>query len=231
MSMRIGGFQRFSMIDYPGHACAIIFTQGCNFRCPFCHNPELVDPAKFGELIPEQEVFDFLATRKGKLDAVVVTGGEPTVQSGLLPFMGKIKAMGFLIKLDSNGSNPQVLEQAMANKLVDYFAMDIKAPLEKYSVATNSKVALENIQKSVNLIMRSGLPYEFRTTVVQSQLAEEDFHAIGKIIKGARLYVLQKFVPGKVLNPCFASETTYPNAEFEKIKRLMEEYCKQCLVR
>ena len=229
--MKIGGFQRFSMIDYPGKVGAIVFTQGCNFRCPYCHNPELVLPKCFGRLVLEKEIFDFLATRQGKLDAVVVTGGEPTLQPDLLPFMGKIKDMGFLIKLDSNGSNPGVLEKALAGKLLDYIAMDIKAPMAKYSSVTDAKVALPNIQKSIKVIMHSGLPYEFRTTVLPSQLALEDFPVIGEMIKGARLYVLQKFVPSKALNSGFMNEATYSQEEFEKIKQVMEKYCEQCLVR
>ncbi|HEC86320.1 MAG TPA: anaerobic ribonucleoside-triphosphate reductase activating protein, partial [Thermoplasmatales archaeon] len=138
--MIIGGFQRFSLIDYPGKICAIIFTQGCNFRCPYCHNPELVNPKLFQEPIDENDIFRFLEMRKGKLDAVEITGGEPTLQPDLIEFMRKIKAMGFLIKLDTNGTNPEVVEKIIKNKLVDYIAMDVKAPLEKYEKVVRAKV-------------------------------------------------------------------------------------------
>jgi len=131
--MIIGGLQRFSLIDYPGKISAILFTRGCNFRCPYCHNPELVDPQRYAEPWQEEEYWAFLQSRTQKLDAVVVTGGEPTLQEDLEPFLEKIRKMGFLIKLDTNGSNPDVLKDLLSANLVDYIAMDIKAPLEKYS--------------------------------------------------------------------------------------------------
>ncbi|OQX50761.1 MAG: anaerobic ribonucleoside-triphosphate reductase activating protein [Candidatus Cloacimonas sp. 4484_209] len=130
--MKIGGFQKVSLIDYPGKICAIVFTRGCNFRCPYCHNPELVLPENYSPLIPEEEIFSFLEKRRGKLDAVEITGGEPTLQEDLTEFIRKIKEMGFLVKLDTNGSFPSVLEKVIYSGLVDYIAMDVKAPLEKY---------------------------------------------------------------------------------------------------
>lgn len=137
--MQIGGLQKFSLLDYPGKISAVVFTQGCNFRCPYCHNPELVDPARYQECLPEEEIFSFLETRRGKLEAVTVTGGEPTLQKSLAPFLRRIKDMGFLVKLDTNGSRPDVLEELLRQKLIDYIAMDIKAPLEKYEAVTGWK--------------------------------------------------------------------------------------------
>jgi pyruvate formate lyase activating enzyme len=137
--MKIGGLQKFSLLDYPGKISAVVFTQGCNFRCPYCHNPELVDPERFQECIPEDEIFAFLETRRGKLEAVTVTGGEPTIQNGLSSFVRRIKDMGFMVKLDTNGSRPEVLEELIRHKLIDYIAMDIKAPLEKYEAVTGWK--------------------------------------------------------------------------------------------
>ena len=142
--MLIGGFQKFSFIDYPGKVCAIVFTCGCNFRCSYCHNPELVMPELFKEPIPEGEILSFLENRKGKLDAVTITGGEPTMQRDLLEFVLSVKKLGFLIKLDTNGSDPDVLREAM--KEVDYVAMDVKAPLEKYRETTNSGVDTNRIK-------------------------------------------------------------------------------------
>ena len=229
--MFIGGFQKISLIDYPGKICAIVFTQGCNFRCPYCHNPELVDPKLFHNSIEGKEIFSFLKSRIGKLDAVEITGGEPTLQRDLLTFIKKIKEMGFLIKLDTNGSNPEVLEKIIKERFVDYIAMDIKAPLEKYKEVIHSNICSEKIKKSIELIMHSGIKYEFRTTVVKSQLSKEDFLSIGKLIEGAELYILQKFIPSKTLDPNFSNEKTYSDKEFKTLKKELERFVFKCLVR
>ncbi len=229
--MILGGFQRFSLIDYPGKICAIVFTQGCNFRCPYCHNPELVDLEKFSKSFSEKEICSFLEKRKGKLDAVSITGGEPTLQKDLIKFLKKIKDMNYLVKLDSNGTNPDVIKEAIKLNLVDYLAMDIKAPLEKYKNITGVDVDTTKIKKSIDLIMNSGMDYEFRTTVVKSQLSKDDIREIGKLIKGAKLYILQKFFPSKTLNPEFLDETTYGDEEFEQLKKEMEKYVGKCDVR
>lgn len=229
--MDIGGFQRFSLIDYPGKICAIVFTQGCNFRCSYCHNPELVDLEKFSKSVSEKEIFSFLEKRKGKLDAVSVTGGEPTLQKDLIEFLKKVKDMGYLVKLDSNGTNPEVIDGTIKSGLVDYLAMDIKAPLEKYSKVTGVDVDTGKIKRSIELIMDSDLVYEFRTTVVKSQLSKDDVRKIGKLIKGAKLYILQKFVPSKTLDPKFLDEKTYTDEEFEQLKKELEKYVDNCVVR
>ena len=227
----MGGFQRFSLIDYPDKICAIVFTQGCNFRCPYCHNPELVDLEKFFKSISEKEIFSFLERRKGKLDAVSITGGEPTLQKELISFLKRVKDMKFLVKLDSNGTNPDTIEEIIKLNLVDYLAMDIKAPLEKYNKVTGVDVDTTKIKKSIDLIMNSGLDYEFRTTVLKSQLSKDDIREIGKLIKGAKLYVLQKFVPSKTLDPKFLDEKTYTDEEFEQLKKELEKYVDRCVVR
>ena len=229
--MRIGGFQKFSLIDYPGKICAIVFTQGCNFRCPYCHNPELVKPSLFGKTIPEEEIFSFLEKRKGKLDAVEITGGEPTLQKDLVDFIHRVKEMGYLVKLDTNGSNPEMLEIIINHGLVDYIAMDIKAPLEKYKEVTHSVISPDKIKRSIRIIMNSNIKYEFRTTVVKSQLSREDIISIGKLIEGAKLYVLQKFIPSKTLDPNFLNEKTYSDGELESLKRKLEKFVCRCLVR
>lgn len=228
--MRIGGFQKFSLIDYPGKICAIIFTQGCNFRCPYCHNPELVLPEKFTELIPEEQVFSFLESRRGKLEAVEFTGGEPTLQPDLIDVIQKIKKMGFLVKLDSNGSNPDILQKIADLDIVDYFAMDIKAPLEKYQEITRSDIGSEKIAQSVKIIMNSGKAYEFRTTVVKPLLVKEDFDKIGKLIQGAEFYVFQKFENKKVLSPSLPL-AEYPPEELQDFCATMKKYVQKCVVR
>jgi pyruvate formate lyase activating enzyme len=230
----IGGFQKFSLIEYPDKICAIVFTQGCNFRCPYCHNPELISlnpPEVLPNNINEQEILSFLDHRREKLDAVELTGGEPTLQPDLIEFLKKIKALGYLIKLDSNGSHPEVIENAIKLKLVDYLAMDVKAPLEKYQVVTKSNIDTMKIKKSIDIIMNSGIDYEFRTTVVKSQLSKEDIIEIKNLIKGAKLYVLQKFTPSKSLNPEFLTESTYSDEEFESLKNLLKNYVVRCTVR
>ena len=160
--MRIGGFQKVSLIDYPGKVAAVVFTQGCNFRCPFCHNMELVLPSCFDDPMNEDDVLNFLTTRIGKLQGVVITGGEPTLHSGLPDFIKKIKAMGFLVKLDSNGSRPCILQRLVDNKLVDYIAMDIKAPIERYEEVSGVNVNIDHIQQSIQIIMDSGLDHQKR---------------------------------------------------------------------
>lgn len=229
--MSIGGFQKFSLIDYPGKICAIVFTQGCNFRCQYCHNPELVEPSLFGKTIPEEEIFSFLEKRKGKLDAVEITGGEPTLQKDLVDFIQRIKEMGYLVKLDTNGSNPEILEIIINHELVDYIAMDIKAPLEKYKEVTHSVISPEEIKRSIRVIMNSDIKYEFRTTVVKSQLSKEDIINIGKLIERAELYILQKFIPSKTLDPNFLNEKTYSDGELGSLKKKLEKFVCRCLVR
>ncbi len=229
--MRIGGFQRFSLIDYPGKICAIVFAQGCNFSCPYCHNPELVNPEIFSPTISEKDVFSFLKERKGKLDAVSITGGEPTLQKDLTGFINKIKKMGFLVKMDSNGTNPDIVENIISRGIVDYLAMDVKAPLEKYEDVARVKVDTEKIKRSIELIKKSGIEHEFRTTVVKSQLSEKDITGILKLIKGANLYIIQKFVPSKTLDSAFAEEETYTDEEFRYLKNKAEKYVRECELR
>lgn len=231
--MFIGGFQKFSLIDYPGKVSAIIFTQGCNFRCPYCHNPELVDPKLFQKPLNKKTIFLFLESRKGKLDGIVITGGEPTLQQDLPEFIRKIKGAGFLVKLDSNGTNPEMLRFLIKKKLIDYMAMDIKAPLEKYEKVVAMRMNTNLIKESIETIMNSGLKYEFRTTFAKGILPEVDIMAIGELIKGARLYILQKLINrNKVLNPVFLKDViNYSDQELNFIRERMKKYVFKCLIR
>jgi pyruvate formate lyase activating enzyme len=219
--MKIGGLQKFSLIDYPGRISAIVFTQGCNFRCPYCHNPELVDPAQYGPILSEEEVISFLEKRRGKLDAVTLTGGEPTLQPDLDRFLEVIKGMGYLTKIDTNGSNPDVLESLIHGRLVDYLAMDVKGPLQKYGQIAGTKVQTQKIRKSIALITASGIEHEFRTTVVRSQIVNEDLIAIAGLLKKGQLHVLQTFVPVKTLCPEFLAETSYSPEEFSAVQKYL----------
>ena len=227
--MRLGGLQRSSLIDYPGKICAIVFTIGCNFRCPYCHNPELVEET--ADEIPEEEFFTFLEKRVGLLDAVSITGGEPTMHDDLIEFIRRIKKLGFLVKLDSNGTRPEFLKTLIDEKLVDYIAMDIKSPLEKYAQTIARPVDVEKIQASIDLLIQNKVPYEFRTTVVKALLAPEDFHGIGELIKGAEKYYLQQFVPTKLLNPQFMKKAVYSDDEFKELQTIMNKYVKSCQIR
>ncbi len=200
-----------------------------------CHNPELVNPELFETPIPEKEVLSFLANRRGKLDAVEITGGEPTLQRDLIDFMSKLKKFGYLVKLDSNGSKPEIISEAIEREIVDYIAMDVKAPLERYREITNSRVDPAKIEHSIELIMSSGLNYEFRTTVVKSQLGERDILEIGRLIRDSKRYILQKFVPVKVLDKKFLDEVevVYTDDELEYLRDAVKrkDYVAECEVR
>lgn len=163
--MLIGGFQKFSLIDYPGKVSAVVFTQGCNFRCSYCHNPKLVNQEFFGEPINEKEVLSFLDMRKGLIDGVVITGGEPLLQLDDEVFIKEVKEKGYAIKLDTNGSNPRRLEELLSRNLLDCIAMDYKAPIEKYSSIVCTEVNIDHIRKTLALIAQCGILYEVRTTL------------------------------------------------------------------
>ena len=191
--MLIAGLQRLTLLDYPGKTACTVFTHGCNFRCPFCHNALLVTE-KAESLISEEEFFSFLKKRTGILDGVCITGGEPTLQKDLIAFMKKIKDIGFLLKLDTNGYRPDVLNQVLENGLADYIAADIKASPEKYAAATGiDSLDFSLILNSIELIEKSGVPHEFRTTVTNELHSEEDFEKILSLFSPDTPYFLQQF--------------------------------------
>jgi pyruvate formate lyase activating enzyme len=229
--MKIGGLHKVSLIDYPGKISATIFTQGCNFRCFYCHNPELVDQKLYTRCLPEKDVLEFLALRRGKLEAVTITGGEPTLQEDLIPFIQKIRKLGFALKLDSNGSQPQVLAKIIKEKLLDFIALDVKAPLAAYSSVVNAQVDADDIRQSIQIILKANIPHEFRTTVVTSELTQKDILEIVKEIAGAKRYVLQKFQPAKTLNKKYFQEKTYSDEEFLRIKKRLEKDITSVIVR
>ncbi len=228
--MKIGGFDKFSLIDYPNKVCAIIFTQGCNFRCPFCHNPELVLPEQFVEPIPFSEIENFLKKRKGLLDAVEITGGEPTVQKDLLDVIKKIKDLGYLIKLDTNGSHPEIIEKAIQENLVDYFAMDIKAPLEDYSLVAGVKVDTEKIKESIKLIM-TAKDYEFRTTAIRRFHTKKSFKKMAMLIKGAKRYYIQNAHYDKTVSKEFQNEKVFFKEEIQDFCEEVKPYVEHCIAR
>lgn len=259
--MIIGGLQKFSLLDYPGKIAAIIFTRGCNFRCHFCYNPMLVWPShKAGRLknispvslggeekdhpssylssgFKEDDFFNFLKVRQGKLEGVVITGGEPTLHKDLPRFIKKIKNLGYLVKLDTNGTNPVMLAKLIKEKLVDYIAMDIKAPENRYPKVVGrevdfKKIDFKKIEKSVRIIRESGLPHEFRTTVVPGLLGKEDITQIGRIIKGAQNWFLQKFKSGtNLVDESFQGLSPFTDKEMEEMVGIGRKYVKKCEAR
>ena len=229
--MLIGGLEKFSLIDFPGKTCAIIFTIGCNFRCRYCHNPELVIPEKYTPAISADEVYEFLESRRGKLDAVTITGGEPTQHDDLIDMVRKLKGMGFLVKLDSNGSRPEVLETMIAEKLVDYIAMDIKAPLDDYEKIMGWPIPAEKLRQSIELILGSGLEHEFRTTIVKSLTSLDDLRQIAETIKGAKNYYLQKFIPTKLNDERLMGDVSYSDEELNALAKELEAFVGHCGVR
>lgn len=244
--MKIGGLQKFTLLDYPGEVAAIIFTQGCNFRCGFCYNPMLVEPAgadklkyplsggeqKGHQLLEEGDLFAFLEKRFGKLSGVVITGGEPTIQPDLPDFLKKIKQIGYRIKLDTNGTNPVMLETLLPAGLVDYIAMDIKTSPEKYDKLAGKKVNLENIRKSAKIIISSGLPHEFRTTVVSGWVDKEDMVKIGQMIQGADNWYLQAFKPdAELVDDAFRKIEATGLRTIKEMARVGANFVGKCEVR
>lgn len=189
--MNIAGVQKVTLLDYPGKVACEIFTQGCNFECPFCQNSSLIPITNTGEF-SEEEIFEYLNLRKNILDGVVITGGEPTVQKDLKSFIKKIKDLGLLVKLDTNGGNPKVLQELIDEKLVDYVAMDIKNIFNKYNITAGKKVSLDNIKKSIEILKASKIDYEFRTTIIKEMHSLDDIVSICKLVGDAKYY-LQNF--------------------------------------
>lgn len=196
--MRIGGLQKLTLLDFPQKVACTIFLQGCNFRCPFCHNTPLLGD---GDLIPEEEFLAFLKKRQGMLDGVAITGGEPLLHLDIADLIRKIKALGYAVKLDTNGAFPERLQELIDEKLIDYVAMDIKNAPEKYELTSGAKGILPAVKKSICILKDGKIPYEFRTTVVDELHEPNDFHAIGEWIEGAPAYYLQGFVDsGNILS-------------------------------
>ncbi len=264
--MQIGGIQKLTLIDFPGRLAATVFLCGCNFRCPFCYNRELVLPEKikkqlhppqffakqkFGRArISDKVFFNFLKERKGLLGGVCITGGEPTINEDLPIFIKKIKDLGYLVKLDTNGSNPEMLKKLIDEKLVDYVAMDIKAPLglnfqfpisnfqtnskpqiSKYKIATGVKIDIARIKKSIEIIKNSGIDYEFRTTVVPGIHTKEDIIQIAKEISPAKKYYLQNFRPEKTIDPKFEKIKPYPEKYLLEIQKAVAPFFEICQLR
>lgn len=228
----IRGWQKTSFIDYPGKISTVLFYSGCNFRCNFCHNPDLVYNRQILPKISEEKVINYLDNRKKILEAVVLTGGEPTLYKKLPLFLKKIKKIGYLVKLDTNGTHPGMLKRVIHENLVDYLAMDIKAPLKKYSLVTQKAINPTIIKESIKIIKESELPYEFRSTILPIFHKTKDILAMARLIKGAELYFLQKFIPrNDLVNKKIDKERGYTSQKMREFAKKCQRFVKKCLVR
>ncbi len=204
--MNIGGFQKFSLIDYPDKISAVIFTQGCNFRCCYCHNPQLVDPLRFTPPLQLDDILSFLSKRVNELEGVVISGGEPTIYKDLPDLISEIKNMGYPVKLDTNGTNPELLEYLLKNSLLDYVAMDIKAPLDNYLKVTGVLTDTQKVKDCISILSQAPVKLEFRTTVLDFLFTKSDLIEVANLVpEGAKFY-LQEFHPGNSLNKDLVSK-------------------------
>jgi pyruvate formate lyase activating enzyme len=232
--MNIGGLLKNSMIDYPGKLSCGIFLSGCNFDCPYCHNPDLAKGCAMpaAESDP-QNVYRFIENRKGFLDGVVISGGEPTLQKDLFDLCEHIKQVGYPVKLDTNGSRPKVIKRLIAEGLVDYIAMDLKTDPLKYPTYIQARCNVSAILSSIEIIMTSATQYEFRTTCVKPIVTEEVVENICRLIEGAGLYALQRFHKSEMLHPDFFKDAgyEYTDDELRQLKAVASPWVKQCIVR
>lgn len=230
--MVFGGLQETTLIDFPGRVACILFTAGCNFKCPYCHNPELLSFST-ASVIKQERVFDFLEERSGFLDGVVITGGEPTLHKDLLLFMKKVKKMGFEVKLDTNGSRPHVVEQILEQNLADYVAMDLKTLPENYAKMVSSPVSPEKIRTSIKHILDFQVNHEFRTTCAWPMVDEDIIKKLGGLVFGARLWVFQECRDERMLCPDFLNnaQKVYTPADVEDFAALASPFVDKVLVR
>ncbi|XLQ20610.1 MAG: anaerobic ribonucleoside-triphosphate reductase activating protein [Candidatus Moraniibacteriota bacterium] len=225
--MLISGVQKFTMLDYPEKVAAIIFTPGCNMRCGFCHNKEFVLPEEIKKLrpsfIPERAVLNFLESRRGKLDGVVISGGEPTVQPDLRQFIQKVREMGFLVKLDTNGNLPNIMKDLVNDGLIDYIAMDVKTTLNNYENLVGKMVNPDNIKESIEFLKQGTVPYEFRTTVIEGVHTEEIIKEMSELVSGADKLYLQKFRPETTLDPEFENQKPISSEKMQKYIQIFQD--------
>ena len=231
--MQIGGLQKLTLIDYPGHLATTVFLAGCNFRCPWCYSAELVLPEKIKNQpkISQKDFFKFLEERKGLIEGVVLCGGEPTTLKELPILIKKIKKMGFLVKLDTNGSNPEILKNLIKNKLLDYVAMDIKGPKAKYCEFTGVKPNVSKIQESIDILKKGEVDYEFRSTIIPTLHKKEDVLEMVKWIGGAKKYYLQNFKPEKTIDPQLEKVEPYPDEYLLEIQKAVAPFFEVCQIR
>jgi pyruvate formate lyase activating enzyme len=229
--MKIGGYQKRSLVDFPGKAAAVVYTQGCNWRCPYCHIRSLVIPARFQPATPESDIIELLEQSRGIIEGVVITGGEPTVQIGLASFLRRVRSMGYLVKLDTNGSRPAILAGLFNEGLLDYVALDVKGPLSCYSRFTGRNVDPGMIELSIELVRTSGVPYELRTTIVGGLHDIRDIQAIAPLVSGSARYALQAYRP-PASNGLPVKNLTAPDPElFHVAGELLRDHVGEFVIR
>ena len=220
----IKGFEKNSLIDYPGKMCSVVFVGGCNFRCPFCHNKNLVIGHEILPNIPIDDILRYMISKRKWVDGVCVTGGEPTIHSDLPLMLKKFKSKGFLVKIDTNGTNPRMLNRIISDGVVDYIAMDIKAPMQRYEDVAKARVSKDDLQLSIDIIRNSGIGYEFRTTVVPILHTVDDMVSIGRWLQGSKRYVLQQFRPGNNLSEDFSGTKPYEEKTLKEMAEKVRPY-------
>ncbi|MFZ2633336.1 MAG: anaerobic ribonucleoside-triphosphate reductase activating protein [Desulfosalsimonadaceae bacterium] len=233
--MIIGGIQKNSFIDFPSKISCVLFTAGCNFDCPYCHNPDLARRTSTSKVIDLKEIFDFLKKRKSLLDGVVITGGEPTLQPDLFDFCREIKELGYPIKIDTNGTRPKVIQNLLSNHLIDYIAMDVKTSFERYFSVISKNCNPVDLRESVLSILQSGVEHEFRTTCVKSIVDAADIEEISRLIGGANLYALQKvsLENNRVLHPEYfiSRDWRFSAQELESFRTIASVFVKRVVIR
>jgi len=228
--MKIGGFQKTSLLDYPDRISAIVWTSGCNFRCPFCYNKNLA--LGTAELFPQDEILSFLSKRKALLEGVVISGGEPLLHDDMIDFIKRIKDLRLLVKIDTNGAFPGRLSELLEHQLVDYVAMDVKAPKKKYPELTGVNIDLSKIEASIDLLKTQAPAYEFKTTFIPGLLTKEDIIEIGQWLKGADTYFLQQFkIKTPLLSPTLETIIPYPREYLFETLKDIQPFFKRCKVR
>lgn len=227
--MQIHGFNKTTLLDFPGHLASTVFTGGCNMRCPYCQNADLVLNPMSQPLISEEVVFDHIKKRKGIIEGVCITGGEPTLQADLEDFIKRLKELGVMVKLDSNGYRPEVLKRLMENGLLDYVAMDIKSSLDEYHIVSGVNLDTSLIKESIDLLKNGPIDYEFRTTVVKELNSKETFEKIGELLSGAKQYFLQGYIDSeRVIDRRFSS---YTKEELEGFVTILKKTIKNVSIR
>ena len=230
--MDIRGLQKVSLLDFPGGICSTIFVGGCNLRCRFCYNRDLVLNSEAIPIITSGEIFNFLKLKSSLLDGVCISGGEPTFQEDLFDFIVEIKKLGLKVKLDTNGTKPEVIGKLLEEDILDYIAVDVKGPFLKYSLIAGNNIDLSKLKETITLLKNSSVEHEFRTTVIPELLKEEDILSIAEEIVGCRRYVLQQFSPrSTIIDPALLSLRPYSRERVAEMARLCREYVEMVQLR